>query len=172
MATKKPTKRSKKPSKTATNPTQDSYSATEAARIIGVSPRRIRQLVDEGKLKPTAFDPLRVLSLDVLAIREERQEAETARESLPTPPASQKITLTQKAYIEALQEARNQGSSETRLVLEAVSNEIRDRADRAEQRAATAEAKLLETASTLEVLKYRLVELETKKTVWRRLFGG
>jgi hypothetical protein len=52
---------------------QDSYSATQASKVLGVSPRRIRQLVEEKRLKVTQKKPLRVSAVGVLAMRDKRK---------------------------------------------------------------------------------------------------
>lgn len=52
---------------------QDSYSATQASKILGVSPRRIRQLVEDKRLKVTQKKPLRVSAVGVLAMRDKRK---------------------------------------------------------------------------------------------------
>jgi hypothetical protein len=52
---------------------QDSYSASQAAKVLGVSPRRIRQLVEDKRLKVTQKKPLRVSAVGVLAMRDKRK---------------------------------------------------------------------------------------------------
>lgn len=53
--------------------TQDSYSASQASKVLGVSPRRIRQLVEDKRLKVTQKKPLRVSAVEVLAMRDKRK---------------------------------------------------------------------------------------------------
>jgi hypothetical protein len=51
----------------------DSYTATQAGKILGVSPRRVRQLADGKRLKVVQKKPLRVSAVEVLAMRDERK---------------------------------------------------------------------------------------------------
>lgn len=146
---------------------EDSYSATEASKILGLSPKRIRQLVEEKKLSATQRNPLRVSAVEVLAMREKRASEGKGKDSPSTSPV---IKLTPEQYAEALNSAKQQGITEAQLLLEAVSNEVRERAERAEQRLAVAEAKLLEISSTNGALTERLNQLQKPKG-WRRLLG-
>jgi hypothetical protein len=51
----------------------DSYTATQAGKILGVSPRRVRQLADDKRLKVVQKKPLRVSAVEVLAMRDQRK---------------------------------------------------------------------------------------------------
>jgi NADH dehydrogenase/NADH:ubiquinone oxidoreductase subunit G len=85
----------------------DSYTATEAGRILGISARRIRQLADAKSLKIVKENPLRVSAVDVLDMKKKREakglkattlksslESELLRQSLET--LSQAVELMQK----------------------------------------------------------------------------
>ena len=113
----------------------DSYTATEAARILGVSARRIRQLAQEKRLKITQKKPLRVSAVDVVAMKKkresegvfpvaQRQASESAllRQSLDT--LSNAVELMQR-QITAGEEAsrRNEDTLREQLALERASKE-------------------------------------------------
>ena len=113
----------------------DSYTATEAARILGVSARRIRQLAQEKRLKITQKKPLRVSAVDVVAMKKkresegvfpvaQRQASESAllRQSLDT--LSNAVELMQR-QITAGEEAsrRNEDTLREQLALERASRE-------------------------------------------------
>lgn len=51
----------------------DTYTATEAARLLDVSDRRVRQLAATGTLTVAATNPLRLDALSVLAERDKRR---------------------------------------------------------------------------------------------------
>lgn len=165
MASKTP----RKPAKKQSQPMrlEDSYSPTEASKILNLSPKRIRQLVEEKKLTAVQRNPLRVSAVEVIAMRDKRASEGKSGDSLPVSPL---IKLTSEQYAEALANARQQGVQEAQALLEAVGNEVRQRAERAEQRLAEAEAKLLEISSTNGVLTERLNQLEKPKG-WRKIFG-
>ena len=57
----------------------DSFTVAEAAKILGLSPKRVRQLVAQGGLPVIeGTSPLRLPSVDVLALRERRGRREGA----------------------------------------------------------------------------------------------
>jgi len=85
----------------------DSYTATEAGRILGISARRVRQLADDKRLKIVKENPLKVSAVDVLDMKKKREaqglkaitlksslESELLRQSLET--LSQAVELMQK----------------------------------------------------------------------------
>jgi hypothetical protein len=113
----------------------DSYTATEAARILGVSARRIRQLAQEKRLKITQKKPLRVSAVDVVAMKKKREsegvfpvaqkqatESALLRQSLDT--LSNAVELMQR-QITAGEEAsrRNEDTLREQLALERASRE-------------------------------------------------
>lgn len=169
MATRKP---AKKPAKRKASPEPSEVcTAIQAARIVGVSPRRIRQLAEEGRLTIAESSPLKVLVSEVVELRKEREEAEALKAKLPKPPSSSSsvIKLTPSEFAEALEKAREAATRETLLMIEAKESEVRSRAERAEQRALEAEAKLLEVTSNASILQGRLEALESRKG-FRRFF--
>lgn len=85
----------------------DSYTATEAGRILGISARRVRQLADDKRLKIVKENPLKVSAVDVLNMKKKREaqglkattlksslESELLRQSLET--LTQAVELMQK----------------------------------------------------------------------------
>lgn len=48
---------------------KDSYSPPEAGRVLGLSPRRIRQLAETKQLEATQWSPLRVSQESVIQLR-------------------------------------------------------------------------------------------------------
>jgi hypothetical protein len=114
--------------------TPDSYSCTEAARLLGVSARRVRQLAEEGRLGIVQESPLRVSALEVITLRDNRK-----KEGIKPKPKTNSQAVLNLELLQALEAAREAGAAEARNALELVGNELRDRAERAEQRAAEAE---------------------------------
>lgn len=51
----------------------DLYTATQAAKVLGLSVKRVRQIIEEGKLTAYSYGPLKIKQLDVLALRNERE---------------------------------------------------------------------------------------------------
>lgn len=51
----------------------DFYTPTEAARVLGISEKRIRQLADAGKLDKAGMSPLRLTQVSVIAERDRRK---------------------------------------------------------------------------------------------------
>jgi len=55
---------------------KDTYTATEASRLLGLSPRRVRQLVDEGELEGVPNSkPLKIHAQSVHDLRDKRKES-------------------------------------------------------------------------------------------------
>ena len=53
----------------------DTYSAADAARVLRVSERRVRQLVDDGHLDAVQEKPLRISARSVIEERKRREKA-------------------------------------------------------------------------------------------------
>jgi uncharacterized membrane protein YccC len=151
--------------KRAPKKAKDGYTVAQAAKIVGVSPRRIRQLAEEGRLEIVGNDPLKVLATDVLAFKEVKEKREQEQASLPTPSPSK---TSAPGLLEALLEAQEAGRKQERLAIEATINEVRDRAERAEQRALEAEAARRQAESSLAAIER---ELELEKARKKGLFG-
>jgi hypothetical protein len=52
----------------------DTYTVRQTATALGLSQKRVRQLLLEGKLKQHGKNPITIKQLDVLALRDLRQE--------------------------------------------------------------------------------------------------
>jgi hypothetical protein len=139
----------------------DTYTATEAAKVLKVSPRRIRQLVEAGRLIAIEESPLRVSQLSVVALKEERKEQPKQRTAKASGARTKQPPLSE--LVAALSEARAAGAAEARAALELVTSEQRERAERAEQRAAEAEAALRVADSERAVLASQLEALRVEK---------
>ena len=49
------------------------YTVRQASQVLGLSPKRVRQLITEGKLKKLNSAPVMVEIVEVLALREQRE---------------------------------------------------------------------------------------------------
>jgi excisionase family DNA binding protein len=140
---------------------EEHYTVSEAAKLLGISGSRVRQLLTSGELEGEQDPPSdrwRVSRASVHARREER--GTHARRPSSAPPADptpwvERIAELERALgrAEARGELTEQAHSST---LEALERE-RERADRLEERA--------------EKLRDEL-EAERSKGFWARLFGG
>lgn len=66
----------------------DTYSVIEAAKILGVSERRVRQLGETGRLRIVAHHPVRLAALDVLAEKEKRPARARRQETATAEPVA------------------------------------------------------------------------------------
>lgn len=138
----------------------DSYTVAEAARIVGVSPRRIRQLAEENRLEIVENDPVKVLASDVIKFKKTKQEREERLASLPSPTPRKNSSAELLQQLLAAQEA---GRQQERLTITATLDEVRERAERAEQRAAEAEAARRQAESSLAAIQRELELIQAKK---------
>lgn len=53
----------------------DTYTVKQTALALGVSPKRVRQMISEGKLKQLGSDPVTVSQLEVLDLRNKREQS-------------------------------------------------------------------------------------------------
>jgi hypothetical protein len=151
--------------KKTAKPARDSYTIANAARIVGVSPRRIRQLAEEGRLEVISKDPVRVLASDVNEFKEAKEKREKEQAALP--PASPRKPSAPD-LLQTILEAQEAGRQQERLAIEATINEVRERAERAEQRALEAEAARRQAESSLAAIER---ELELEKARKKGLFN-
>jgi excisionase family DNA binding protein len=145
---------------------RDTYSASEAAKILKLSGRRVRQLAETGEIEGTR-DPEGNWKLDkasVHAFRDERRldsskprEAPRSRSKRPEP--WDRVTELERALgrLEGEMCARAELTAVTESTLRESLQRERERADRLEERA--------------EQLRDEL-EAERSKGFWRRLVGG
>jgi DNA-binding transcriptional MerR regulator len=143
----------------------DSYTVAEAARIVGVSPRRIRQLAEEGRLEIVENDPVKVLASDVIEFKKTKQDREERQASLPLPSPSKNSSA---ALLQQLLAAQEAGRQQAQLAITATLDEVRERAERAEQRASEAEEARRQAESSLAAIER---ELELEKARKKGLFN-
>ena len=139
---------------------KDGYTIAQASKIVGVSPRYIRLLAEDGKLKVIGKDPLKVLATDVIELKETREKKEKEEKSLGTPSATKSSP---NSLLTALLEAQEAGRNQERLAIEGRLNEVRERAERAEQRALEAENARRQAESTLSAVEKELELMRAKK---------
>lgn len=51
----------------------DNYTVKQASLALGVTEKRVRQLINEGKLKQEGSDPVTVSTIEVLELRQKRE---------------------------------------------------------------------------------------------------
>jgi predicted metal-dependent TIM-barrel fold hydrolase len=62
-------------------PTIDTFTVNQAAMALGVSPKRVRQLIEEGKLKAHSLNPVKLKQGQVLILREQRSRSKRVQNS-------------------------------------------------------------------------------------------
>ena len=147
----------------------DSYSVSEAARLLQVSAKRVRQLAEEGRLTPVeGSSPLRLEAESVLQERKRREESPTRPGPAPA------VTMVEPAAVLAMatEIASSVARESVRLALESAEparreveavrarteEALRESLAAAEARALTAEAKLQEVQEALQRLQGQLEE--------------
>lgn len=53
----------------------DIYTVKQASLALGVSPKRVRQLIEEGKLKVHSREPITVKQVEVILLKDQRQHS-------------------------------------------------------------------------------------------------
>jgi AAA+ ATPase superfamily predicted ATPase len=66
----------------------DYYTVAEAAKILGLSAKRVRQLVEQERLVKRADNPIRLAQKDVIALKKEREESGQALRPTSAKPAT------------------------------------------------------------------------------------
>ena len=149
---------------------EDTYTTGQAARLLGISDRGVRKMIDEGRLESSLDERGRHLipQRAVIALREERQAA-----AAPTPDEAEEASgaIARSATearelrerVEALQ--RELGRLEGRLELtEQTESTMREERERL--------ALLLEEERAERRRLQEELDAERGKGFWRRLFGG
>jgi excisionase family DNA binding protein len=139
----------------------DSYTPTEAALILGVSPTRVRQLLQEGELEGERdvaghwSIPARAVRDRLERLRRERFVEAVGADPLRVRALQERVEFLQRkiGYLEGLLEARERAYSS----LETDRTLLAERVEGERARAARLAAALDE---------------ERNKSFWRRLFGG
>ena len=100
------------------------------------------------------------------SFKETKEKREQEQASLPTPSPSK---TSAPGLLQALLEAQEAGRNQERLAIEARLSEVRERAERAEQRALEAETARRQAESSLAVIQKELeLERAKKKSLFRR----
>lgn len=141
----------------------DTYTAAQAAQLLGVSERRVRQLVNEGKLAGDrgADGTVRVAQQ---AVNEERKRRRTKETRPPAKGTARRGSAVQSVDVEQLADqvanavgVKLQGQLEITRQAESL---IRGELDEERARRFEAEAKLETTAASLAAATARIAELE------------
>lgn len=151
----------------------DSYSVAEASRLLGVSEKRVRQLVAGSRLVPVeGSSPLRIEAKSVLQERERRKESPPR-----TGPAPGGSTVNADEVFRMASEIASSVARESvRLALESAepvrkeAEAIRDRTEEAlrlalaeaEARATTAEERLQKALGDLETVQGELEDVRRR----------
>jgi excisionase family DNA binding protein len=159
------------------------YSAAEAGRVLGVSERRVRQLVDDGRLPAIRDDDgrLRLPQEAVHTERARRRRAEGTRTPhrrgparTPPPPSGDPVdveALVERIFAAALPRAIEAATATHRTVeaqlTDALAAERAARAD-AEARAAAAEAKAAQLEQAYAAPPPPETRQETPQRSWLR----
>lgn len=122
-------------------PPGDTYSREQAAKVLGVSARRVSQLAGDGRLETVQANPLRVSASSVHAEREKRRSpARDLRATVPPLETSALISQEVAAVREALErayarqiEAGEVLLSETRAERDRLLTDLQTERDRAER---------------------------------------
>jgi len=154
----------------------DTYTAAQAAQILGVSERRVRQLVNEGKLAGTRGDD-GVVHIAQQAVNEERKrrrgtaKAATSAKAVPrkragraAPPAAEPVDV--DALATAVASAVGQRLEGQLEITRQTESSLRDELAAERARRAEAEAKLAEAERRLADIE--AVAAQRKGGLFRR----
>jgi excisionase family DNA binding protein len=136
---------------------QDTYTPTEASKLLGVSTKRVRQLVDEGKLEGVPDSkPLRIKAESVHNERESR--------GTKKPESSGLLTLSEISFL--IDQAREAGERSALLAITA-----REESEKYLREAlAQEQAERKQAQEKLLLMSSRLAELEAAEASKRRGF--
>ncbi len=67
------------------------YTVRQASQLLGLSPKRVRQLIAEGKLKKVNSSPIMVEQIEVIALREQRENNPIYRKKPPPDQVSEML---------------------------------------------------------------------------------
>jgi len=154
----------------------DAYGAADAGRLLGLSPRRIRQLADDGQLEAVGRSPLMVSAVSVLEMRSRRQGElqEAVAVAGGDMAAARDVAVSMNNAIERMDKMaeRLAAAYETQLAITAKSEEsLREALAIEKARADTLQARLdaLEMAAKAEPIKAEKAEKsEKKRKKWKR----
>lgn len=134
---------------------QDSYTPTEASKLLGVSTKRVRQLVEEKKLEGVRNSaPLKIKAESVHKLRDER--------GTKKPESSGLLTLSEVALL--IDQAREAGERSALLAITA----REDSEKYLREALAQEQAERKEATEKLLLMSSRLAELEAAQANKRR----
>lgn len=138
---------------------EDTYTATETARLLGVSTKRVRQLVASGNL-------LAVTGSKPLAIKRESVHKERARRSEKSPDLASEGVVPLSQLAELLERERLNAEKSARLQIESAERALeltKEQFSLVEREARESRGKILELSLELERLK---AEKEARSRKW------
>jgi excisionase family DNA binding protein len=167
---------------------QEYYTVSEAAKVLGISDRRVRQIAQDGKVDGVRTeDGWKLFRYSVHTFRDRRASQEPARGIRdPAPEALEwieRVTALERELgrlegrLELTERAESTMREERERLLEDLSRE-RERAaqeqERAEEAQQEAEQFIREREEAQEEARRLRAELEAERSkgFWRRLFGG
>lgn len=123
----------------------DTYGTTETARLLGVSPKRVRQMVATGQLEPVSSDPYRFSQQAVHDLRDKRRSDKRTNTATQTASTTQPATVTSSdlaSLVEQLIEqtklaARYEITAEANQQLQAERDQLAARVQQLEQQIST-----------------------------------
>lgn len=62
----------------------DTFTVPQTAKVLGLTVKRIRQMIKEGKIKQYGVNPIRLKQVDVIALRTKRAEQGKTPKGKPT----------------------------------------------------------------------------------------
>lgn len=156
-------------------PPGDTYSREQAAKVLGVSARRISQLAGDGRLEIAQETPLRVSASSVHAERERRRGP--ARDLRATPPPletaaliSQEVAAVREALERAYARQIETGEallSETRAERDRLITDLQTERERAEKEAERLRAEVAEEKARADAERERAEKaLAAKRRRW------
>jgi excisionase family DNA binding protein len=126
--------------------TADGYTVAEAGRLLGVSPKRVRQLIADGRLPTVATDgPMRVDAQAVIAERTRRTDRPASTPG-PPPSASPALSVTVETLLELVERVQ-------RPAIEAAEHERAKRDATRDQIEAELKAEIARLSQELDALK-------------------
>ena len=82
-------------------PVVDLFTVKQASMALGVSPKRVRQLIEEGKLKAHSLNPVMIKQGEVLILKDKRSKSSRVQASDQTKASANSAVLAEiKALIE------------------------------------------------------------------------
>ena len=97
----------------------DTYSVAQSALALGVSPKRVRQLIDQGLLTKHSIEPITIKQSEVIDLKVKREQAGTRRGTQKSLEVS-KVSQGSDKLLERISELINQSSETNRRAIELV----------------------------------------------------